>query len=251
MREYRKDKIRKHRLTLSDKPLGKDYLFESIYSFVDDTLDIVRDTKSTAGLQGRVVESRLLYIDLDSLDEDKVRLVDTALSGLKYTKYFSGNKGYHWHVPHQLIKSTDLVYSHKSFITALGLTDIVDTSIYREAGIIRRAGTIHEVTGKRKEVLKYQPGKMLELPIVRAPAPPAIHPEDFDEIQSLKYKQNLLRDVPEGGRHTHFYILYRNGLASGRSHNEVVEDIVWYNNEVLSNPKPHDQLMKEIRGFKL
>lgn len=250
MREYRKDKIRKHRLKLSSSPLDPTHLFYSMYEFTGEALEKVQNSKSTAGLQGLPMKSDTLYIDLDSLDLELVEKVCNALSGLDYVLLESGGKGYHWHVPHQEVTSPDLIYSHKQFIKDLGLSDIVDTSIYRESGIIRREGTLHDVTGRPKKRIKVNVGTQLHLPIIEKPELPDIESEE-DLIADWKFRQNLLRykEIGVGGRHIHFYILWKNGLRAGRSEAQVSEDIHWFN-EMLDEPKEEAQLDKEIRGFR-
>jgi len=248
MREYRKDKIRRHQIVLSDKVLNG-YKFYSMYNFTGEVLSQVRASKSTAGLQGLKMNSNILFIDLDSHEEADRAKVREALKDYYYEEYFSGSKGYHWHVRHQDVTSEHLVHSHKEFIKDLGIEDIVDTSIYRESGIIRIPDSIHETTGKKKEFLFCNEGKEdLELPIKKSPPWLTEHTEEGTEEAKLRYKRNLLRKVDVGGRHRHFYILYCSGRAAGRSPSEIMEDIQWYNDR-LSDPKDESQLKREIKGF--
>jgi hypothetical protein len=248
MREFRKGKIRRHKLFLSDDHPNTNYKFVSLYEFEGKALEQVESSMSTKNLRGLPMKSSLLYIDVDTFDENKIQKVRDALKDYVYAEYFSGRKGHHFHVPHQEITDKNLVHSHKEFIKSLGLEDIVDTSIYRESGIIRRPFTVHEQSGKLKELIHVNhEGERLSLPLVE---PVFVESENESEGSDaeLKYKQNLLRKVSMGGRHRHFYILWVTGQRAGIPDCEIREDIIWYNS-TLPNPKKEIEVVAEIRGF--
>lgn len=248
MREYRKDKIRRHRITLSEEGLSNSFRFISVYGFKGTTLEKIEKNKATKDLRGYKVCADTLYIDVDTFSEEVLSKVRKALSPYVYAEYLSGGKGHHFHVPHQPIDSEHLINSHKEFIKKLGLIGEVDTSIYRESGLIRRPFTVHERTGNKKELLHVNhEGDRLELDLVEKEEI-LIDTISLGNEAELKYRQNLLRKVDIGGRHRHFYILWLTGKKAGRQQQQIENDILWYNS-LLDVPKEEREVKKEIRGF--
>ena len=244
----RKEKVRKHKLIMSQGiPNPEVFNFVGMYGYNGGTLAKVQLANSTAGLRGMPVAADLLYIDVDSLREEVLEQVRIALKDYQYFEYFSGSKGSHFQLPHQMIDSANLVNSHKEFVQSLGLGHLVDMSIYRESGIIRVEGSVHEKTGIKKHLLHINNGKKLKLPIVVMP-PWEIPEMETSVEEELKYRQNLLRDVGVGGRHRHFYILFQNGRRAGRTSSEIMNDIQWYNRR-LKDPKSEEDVENEVRGF--
>lgn len=145
-----------------DKHLG----FRSVYMFNKETYNYIQEKNAVRSLSKFPVYSDMLFVDFDDGDksiETFKKVMNT--SGIGWEMYFSGRKGYHFHVPIEPMYGVYVPFSQKQFILGLGI-ETADTSIYKHTGLFRTAGTYHNVTGNPKELVDKQDGNVLRLPYI-------------------------------------------------------------------------------------
>lgn len=142
--------------------------FASVYAFSSKDARLVRQRGHSRGLSEFAVWADRVAIDIDSGDEglrSVLAVLDTR--GLEYEVWLSGGKGYHVYIPHEPIYDQRLPHSHAAFIQELGIS--CDTSLYQHARVLRLPGTVHPVTGKRKQLVERKSGMKADIQIVDAP----------------------------------------------------------------------------------
>lgn len=107
-------------------------------------------------------------IDLDdgdaSVEEVEARI---TAKGWKYNLYFSGGKGYHFELFHDLMQSRALPYSHLKFVESW--CPEADMSLYQHGRLISLPGRIHERTRKPKKLIKSVEGDLVTIEIKQPP----------------------------------------------------------------------------------
>jgi hypothetical protein len=143
--------------------------FASVYAFTEQDARLVRERGHSRGLAEFEVWADKVAIDIDTGDEGlRPVLAILDAEGLAYEVWLSGGKGYHVYTPHSPILDKRLPHSHGAYVKSLGIT--CDLSLYQPSRVLRLPGTIHPVTGKRKQFVERKPGKMATFPLLEAPA---------------------------------------------------------------------------------
>jgi hypothetical protein len=174
--------------------------FSSLYAVTQETADAIKDSGTTARFQG-TVWSPTLAIDTDT--EEAAREVEQRLKelGLEYSVYSTGNRGLHFYItrpasPSHLLPLRDKAWVQSNFPEA-------DTSIYTHLHLFRLPDTVHENTGRPKELLREVPGKPLDLPVYRVKELGNIPAESSGELSVFECTKVMANTVPvnNGQRH--------------------------------------------------
>lgn len=134
--------------------------FISLYSVTTETKDCIIQEGSTVGFKG-IVGSERLWIDCDSYEAaDKVEAI-LIKEGYDYVAYDTGNRGAHFgvlrdHPPSHLLPQKDKEWVRQR------LGELADSSIYTHLHLFRLPGTVHEKTGRRKELVKVVCGRSIK-----------------------------------------------------------------------------------------
>jgi hypothetical protein len=137
--------------------------FTSLYSVTLETANAIRQAGTTAGFKGTVWSERL-WLDVDSYEEaEKVerKLYEMELD---FVGYDSGGKGAHFGIlrsnpPSHLLPSQDRSWATTHFPQC-------DSSIYTHLHLFRLPGTLHEGSGRYKELVTEHKGGALSVPSV-------------------------------------------------------------------------------------
>jgi hypothetical protein len=210
--------------SLSD--LEKHKGFRSVYLYGVEAYKKICETGAVRNLNKFPVYSDTLFIDFDDGDKS-IETLKTILdkSGIAWEMYFSGRKGYHFHIPIEPMWGVHVPYSQKQFVRGLGL-DTADTSIYKHTGLFRTPGTYHKVTGEKKALVDSSKGNVLRVPY--------IEPEDtFEVVQgtvasltaALNTANHIILDEPgAGGRHNSLLAVAKHLIQAG-AQKETILDI--------------------------
>ncbi len=135
--------------------------FSSLYQVTAETACAIEQAGTAAAYKGCVWGERL-WIDVDSYEE--AEKVDSRLrkEGYDYVSYDSGGRGAHFgvlrdHEPSHLLPVKDKAWVKANFQEA-------DTSIYTHLHLFRLPGSIHEKTGRAKQLVESIRGRALKLP---------------------------------------------------------------------------------------
>ena len=202
--------------------------FRSVYLYGQDCFDFIQSQGAVKGLGKYSVYSDMLFIDFDDGDNsiEKMKRILNA-QDLQWEMYFSGGKGYHFHVPITPMVGRHVPHSQREFIRGLGI-DTADISIYKHTGFIRLPGTWHQSTGKQKELIESSNGsKILTIKQVE----PDVVMDNVVEGSELELLAGLNRAVDfvvkepyPGTRHSCLLAIAKHLFAAGAKQ-ETVWDI--------------------------
>jgi hypothetical protein len=226
-----------------------EYNFRSTFDWPESIANFVKNTGRTAGLKGQPVSCAEIFIDID--EEDSVLEAKEIMLnlGIEFDEYRTGNRGIHFHIPlEERITGTNVIYTVTSWIKDVGLWHLVDTSVYREAGLFRMETATHQKTGKPKVLVEEHYGKRLRLEL--KDKPPIQETEVIAE-NGTKYNffLNLLQKRSEGGRHMHMFICHSAGRSAGIDKPTIDQAIKEWNRR-LDNPHPERVVEQKLKGFK-
>lgn len=140
--------------------------FSSLYSVTEETARSIKAAGTTARFRG-VVWGERLWIDFDSYEAGRRAESKLKELGYDFVVYDSGGRGLHIGVLRDAAPSHVLPYQDKEWVRSTFVE--ADLSIYTHLHLFRLPGTVHGRTGRRKELLSKQAGKVLVLPPWRAP----------------------------------------------------------------------------------
>jgi hypothetical protein len=217
--------------------------FRSTFDYPMEVAQKIRDAGNTAGLKGLPISCACLYIDVDeneSVDGMRELLLNM---GNAFDEYRTGNRGAHFHIPlKHRITGTDVLYTVTAWLKEKAVWHLIDSSIYREGGQFRMESAVHAKTGKTKVLTNEYDGELLELELKTKP------PEKPRVVQktgsSRDFFLNLLLKRGAGQRHMHMYILWKSGLASGLTEEQVGDAIRGWNN---TQDSPHTDRMVDMK----
>lgn len=197
--------------------------FRSVYMFGKEAYNKIKETNSLRGLSKLPVYSDTLFVDFDDGSEsiEQFKKVMTT-SNIAWKMYFSGKKGFHFHIPIEPMWGRYVPYSQKQFILGLGF-NTADTSIYKHTGLFRMPGTFHQDTGAEKSLVEEFEGNKLRIPY--------IEPElEFQVVEgatasltaALTAGHHAIVDEPgPGGRHNTLLALCKHLLTAGAQHDTI------------------------------
>jgi len=164
--------------------------------------------------------------------------------GYRYSVWFSGGKGYHIYLYHDLIDSPDLPHSHKRFIETLGIE--CDLSLYQHGRIFSLPGRKHPKTGVQKYCVKKVPGKKIDLDIVPAPPKPVFDfkSSDRDILVRAMFRATDLasKGPPMGNRHTSIWGTAKDFAESGLPF-DIVVGLMQHINSTWDNCKTEGEVV--------
>lgn len=226
--------------------------YASVYSFSEDAALEIKANGHSRGFDKFPVISSSLTMDIDSGDEG-LRAVTEVLEGLKlaFEVWDSGGKGSHVIIPHQMIESIDLPYSHWKVVEGMGLGGIVDQSLYQHGRLISLPGRVHPKTKKRKSFVRASEGSLIDVPLVTNPKvfePTFDAHGGIDELSAgLMRMINLVINEPsQGNRHVRAWGASLDLANAGLSYDTVL-DILLRINETWINKKGEDEITLAVQ----
>lgn len=249
--EWRKSVVRGGPPVLSDTPI-EGAQFQSVYAYPPETARIIRSQKSMKNLNGKMIYSDTLLIDVD--EEENVQKALDILNGLGvyYIVCDTGNRGMHVSIPIKPMQGVNVIYSQKQWLKSVGLWPLVDTSIYRPAGQFRCMGAKHRKTGRIKHVTQEVDGKQLQITMLVPP--PTVVDESWKAEAGtpeavFNFYMNLLAERGPGMRHMHLYISFQSGKQAGLDRAEIEECLRWWN-DCQVHPHTEAMMNKKLESFK-
>jgi hypothetical protein len=222
--------------------------YGSLYAVTEETVEAIKREGTVSGYSGAVWSKRV-WLDIDSYEEaDKVEQKLQEM-GYDYIAYDSGGKGAHFgilrdHPPSHLLPKKDRAWVREHFPQA-------DSSIYTSLHLFRLPGTVHEKTGRRKEIVKEQKGTQLILPNLDLSRGRSTASYTQSSVESIFKDGRVLQNIKQarvGDRH---FTLVK--VAYALKDKEVDPTIAqWFLQEVnkgFSEPKEVEQVDKILKGI--
>ena len=197
--------------------LAKAKGFRSMYLYNQETYDYIKKNGAVRNLNKFPVYSDTLFVDFDDGDdsiEGFKKILST--SKIKWDMYFSGSKGYHFHIPVEPMYGKHVPFSQKQFILGLGITT-ADVSIYKHTGLFRLPGTWHMTTGNPKELVESSEGNVLNVPYLEPDNEISVVPTSCAEFVAglnRTYDYTISEPGP-GHRHTSLLSVAKHLTAAG------------------------------------
>lgn len=226
--------------------------FRSVYMYGEKAYNRIIEQQAVRGLNAFPVYSDTLFVDFDDGDSSIKRfqsILDSA--GVGYELYFSGKKGHHFHVQIEPMWGSSVPWSQKMWVASLGI-DTADTSIYRHTGLIRLPGTIHQDTGKKKELLLRKDGRRLEIPVIDM-SEEEVYGASGDQLDLVKGCTSIHRAVVHGviagHRHNTLLAIAKHFMEAGLSESACYE-ICSVVNGHFDEPKSEEEIRQCVRRAK-
>lgn len=227
--------------------------YGSVYMFDEVTAKEIIKSGESKGFNKMAVIANTLVFDLDGGQEslDKAEVILKS-HGYGYQVFSSGGKGFHIYVPHELIQSNHLPYSHQKVVEKLGIE--CDLSLYQHGRLLSLPGRVHPKTGRRKELLYNVGGTPINIPIVERPVVQfKLGLIDTGDTLSMALRRlsDLTVEEPKiGNRHTTLWSVAQNLADAGITYHTALDLILGVTKE-WKNPKPQSEieglLMKVFR----
>lgn len=229
--------------------------YSTVYAFEEGDAKEILESGSSRGLDRFEPLSDAVTIDIDSDDplSSKARL-DAAEAilrdaGLAHKVYFSGGKGYHIVIPHELIKSRDLPHSHRVFIRDT-LKIQCDESLYQHGRLLSLEGRVHPKTKVRKHLIKQVAGNAAVFDIVEKPDAVQFNFAEDAGVNGLvrallNVTAIVLNEPNEGQRHSKLWGTAKDLAAAGISKDAAINLLLQVNSEWQRKKQP-DEVLRAI-----
>lgn len=226
--------------------------FSTVYSFSEEHANIIRSSGSSKGLNKYPVYADCITFDLDNGDKYLKPLIEWFTEkGLGYRLYDSGNKGYHLCVDHTPIYDIDLPYTHRLLAEATGVE--YDPTLYQAGRLLRNIGTIHEKSGRPKQLIEEVEGESLLEITLRHPPESRFKISEVEDEELLPFVfsrvAQLVNNSPGAGRrHVTFYGLAKDAARCGISFDTVLEMCQLVNSTWGGDSKESEQVRSSVEG---
>lgn len=217
--------------------------FRSVYAYSQDLKDEILARGTTAEMGLVPVYSDVLLLDFDSGDTGDFGewLID---EGVAFESYISGGRSIHLHVHIVPMFGERVPYSQKGWVIAHA--PLADVSFYHAAGQYRLPGTVHEKTGKRKQLTLTHPGRRLEIPTLELPRLMASGVGGQRETSGA-FLPGLMRRKGPGERTVYTWHLAKVARREGVEFDVACTQILWWNRTYSSPPQPEDHVLAKIK----
>lgn len=227
-----------------DKAVG----FRSVYLYNKETYNKIVEQNAVRKLDRYPVYSDTLFVDFDDGDNsiDNLKSI-LSHSNIAWKMYFSGSKGYHFHIPIKPMYGRYVPFSQKQFIKGLGI-NTADTSIYKHTGLFRLPGTWHQVTGNKKELIEEQEGTILHIPYIEPQEQVAVATGEIGELLAALnrcYEYTTSEPGP-GHRHNSLLSIAKHLVAAGASESTAYELCQLVHNSWEDQYENPEEKIKEV-----
>jgi hypothetical protein len=228
--------------------------FRSVYGFSENAATLIKAQGHSRGFARFKLYADIMFVDFDDQPEEAEKLKQSLLDfGVAFEVWDSGNRSFHFHIPHTPKFSKDLPYTHKQVLKALGV-DLtkVDITLYRPNSIFRLPRTRHQKTGNPKVLLDKIEGDILDFSIKEEPIKEYakggedIHgnPLEYFLTQALKV---YLEGAETGNRHGSMFNVACCAFELGLDEEAAIVICSHLNNN-FSTPKPESEVKRAVKG---
>lgn len=222
--------------------------FISVYGFDEETKDEIVENKGTFGLRGRKLYSDCLFLDIDDNDALASEITRSLVgSKVKFDKYHTGGRGWHFHIYIEPMVGADVAYRQKRWVGHHFPGS--DLSLYKTSGIIRLPGTYHSNNpGRRKELREQHDGDLLTLTLEDLP----VSVGDWCVEENLDTEAILdtllMKAASAGGRNN---AIYQRAMLMSKldiEEDKALRILSKYNSMLVSPPVGDNELVNTINS---
>lgn len=231
----------------------------SVYGFNKGDSIIIQNIGRRKGLKQFTPFADTLMVDFDDQPAAAEELYNfLKASNITFYLFDSGNRSYHFHIPHNPLHDKRLPYTHYKWLLGVeGITDhlsraLFDKNLYRPSSLFRLPNTMHPKTSRRKEMLDMHEGATLHLELVNPPIQKTSQVEAKAEFENLldQLLWKYLKGAATGEKYNTLFCLGVTCAEVGLSEETAVEMCSFVNN-AFENPKNNEELRRAvIDGYK-
>lgn len=223
--------------------------FSSLYAVTEADAKAIEQAGTAAGFRGTVYNTHL-WLDVDTYEQADIVERRLREMELAFVAFDSGGKGAHFGInrsndeqPSHLLPAKDKAFVKLMFPEA-------DTSIYTHLHPFRLPGTVHEKTGRKKELITQAAGLLLLLPeLGREDLYTPSEPSNLGAISVFDCYKVMANTTPEynGRRHEK---LVRLAYALKQEAGVQQEYAHWWlmqTNLMFEEPKSEEEISNIIR----
>ena len=230
--------------------VAKKHGFCSIYAFEEDAAKEIIAQGNSKGLGRFPVWADKIVLDLDNGEEGLQELTAWCQEReLGYRVFSSGSKGFHLEVPHIPVLDKNLPYTHRLLAESTGVP--CDPTLYQSGRLYRLEGTIHEKTGKSKQLVEEVEGENLLEIAIREPPESRFKIRDVEDSELLPFflsaVANSIGSSPGvGRRHTFLWGMAKDAGRCGLSYETTLELLLTANASWGSDSKDVDYVINAV-----
>jgi hypothetical protein len=243
-REFAEKVFHRRGNMLPAEEVAKKQGFCSIYAFQEDAAKEIIAQGNSKGLGRFPVWADKVVFDLDNGEEGLQELTAWCQERkLGYRIFSSGSKGFHLEVPHIPVLSRSLPYTHRLLAESTGVP--CDPTLYQSGRLYRLEGTLHEKTGKPKQLVEEVEGENLLEIATREPPESRFKIRDVEDSELLPFflnsVSNLINNSPgPGRRHCTLWGMAKDAGRCGLSYETTLELLLTANASWGSDSKDVD-----------
>jgi hypothetical protein len=223
--------------------------YSSIYMFDEPAAKEIKASGKSAGLDKYPVYSNCVTIDIDAPNlvaaEAELGEVERKLQerGLAHDVWFSGGKGFHVTIPHEMMSSKHLPHSQRKFVED-ELKVQCDITLYQHGRLLSLPNRVHPKTRKRKHKIKSVAGDQAQIKLVEKPE--LVFDFSGDSLGDLQMGLTNLstiasKDIYPGGRHQAIWSTAKDLARAGVSVETTIELMLAVNG-LWSNKKSAEEV---------
>lgn len=198
--------------------------YRSVFAWSSEHTAEAKTAGTVKVLKDKPAFTDTIFVDFDNNEKGALAFKkDLDDEDLLYEMYTSGGRSIHFHILTVPVYDIRVPNSVKKFMQNF-LSHGYDQSVYNYCSLFRLSGTIHEKTGKPKELIDRGGFYSLELNLVE-PDKIAIIPADHDAlaVAMALYSNYIGSGVAEGGRYTVQWKVAKAFQEAGLSFDTVLE----------------------------
>jgi len=177
--------------------------YRSVFAWSSEDASAAQTAGTVKVLKDRPAFADTIFVDFDNNDKGALAFRDELeVQDVLYEMYTSGGRSIHFHISVTPVYDVRVPNSVRKFMQNFKQYGY-DESVYNYCSLFRLAGTVHEKTGKPKELIGRGGFYYIDLKLVE-PERIAIIPADHDAlaVAIALYSNYVGGGVAEGGRYT-------------------------------------------------
>jgi hypothetical protein len=177
--------------------------YRSVFAWSREDADAARAAGTVKVLKDRPAFADTIFVDFDNNEKGALAFKDELeTQDVLYEMYTSGGRSIHFHISTMPVYDALVPNSVRKFMQNFKQYGY-DESVYNYCSLFRLTGTLHEKTGKPKELIETGGFYYIDLQLVE-PDRIVIVPTDHDalSVAIAIYSNYIGGGVAEGGRYT-------------------------------------------------
>lgn len=222
--------------------------YRSVFAWSREDADTAHAAGTVKVLKDRPAFTDTIYVDFDNNETGALAFRDELeMQDVLYDMYTSGGRSIHFHIFTMPVYDILVPNSVRKFMQNFKRYGY-DESVYNYCSLFRLPGTLHEKTGKPKELIGQGGFYYIDLPLVE-PDKIALIPADHDalSVAVALYSNYIGGGVAEGGRYTVQWKVAKAFQEAGLSFDTVLELVLAMDESWKNLSKGPEQTKRAVR----